>query len=309
MAEKHITVMVMSQPAARVSTYRFRRRTLVVLGILLVGLVGFSGFLALSYAQQRIRRADLRGLEERNLVLSQELAGIRASLAQYETQMDEHVRIEERLRLLANLDPIPAEARLMGVGGSEWYRAANALGLSEGEQSGLVGTSEKVDQLLRQARLQRESLGQVQDALLSDREKWARIPSIRPVDSGFLSSGFGRRVDPFTGKLAMHWGVDFCTWAGEPVYATADGNVVKAKTDGGLGKVVVIDHGNGYRTCYAHNSEIKVTRGQRVKRGDVVALVGRSGRATAPHLHYEVRLNGQALDPLGFILSPERDTD
>jgi len=308
-ADHYVTLMIISQPSAKVSTVRVRRSVLVGLGVLLVAVLGVSSVLAGIGVQQWVRRADLGALQARNDILGEELTGLQESLGRYQAQMEEHVVLEERLRLLANLDPIPAEVRLMGVGGSEEYTPSYTQGLAIGERAHLSHVTGRVEQLLRQARLERESLEQIHEALVSDRVKWAHTPSIRPVGTGYISSGFGKRIDPFTGKLSMHWGVDFCTWEGEPVYATADGRVRKAHRDGGLGRVVVIDHGNGYVTRYAHNSEIKVTQGQEVRRGDVIALVGRSGRATAPHLHYEVRLNGKPINPMSFILPSDHIVD
>lgn len=309
MAEKYVTLMIISQPTAKVSTLRFRRKTLITLAVLVVCVLGFSCFLGVSYTGQRIREADLRSLEERNQILSEELTSLQGSLAQYKSQMKENVALEEQLRLTANLEPIPPEARLMGVGGSQRYSTAHMQALTHRERTDVTRMTERVDQLVRQAGLTRESLGEVQEALAADRVKWACIPSIRPVDTGFYSSGFGRRTDPFTGRIAMHWGLDICTWKGEPVYATADGTVIKAKSDGSFGKLVVIDHGNGYITRYGHNSELKVKKGRKVRRGDVIALVGQSGRATAPHLHYEVRVNGKPVDPMSYILSGDHIVD
>ncbi|MCK4545983.1 MAG: M23 family metallopeptidase [Candidatus Eisenbacteria sp.] len=309
MADKFITLMVISQPAAGVSTFRFRRKTLVVLGIFLVAFVGFSSFLAVSFAGEKVKRANLTSLEERNRILRDELASLGESLARQCSHMQDHVAIEERLRLLANLNPIPDEVRMMGVGGVETYPASYTRVLSSSEKRDLMSVGERTDQLLRQTRLQQESLKQIEQALVAGHEEWAHVPSIRPLDSGFVSSGFGRRIDPFTGRLGMHHGVDYCTWVGEPIHATADGIVVKSMKQATFGKIVVIDHGNGYTTKYAHNQENLVDKGQRVKRGDVIATVGNSGRSTGPHIHYEIRLDGKAVNPFNYVLSGEYIVD
>jgi len=308
-AGKFVTLMIISQPAANVSTLRFKRRTLGVLGVILVGFVAFSVFLAASYASGKIDGARLARLEDRNRILNEELDDLRTSLLQQQEQLAEHVVIEEHLRLAADLEPIPKEVRMMGIGGSQGYLPDYTRVLSEGEKIRLTSVSGQVNQLLRQTHLQKESFAEIEETIAANREKWACLPSIRPVDSGYISSGFGRRPDPFTGKIAMHWGVDYCTWAGEPVHATADGIVIKSKEEISFGRIVVIDHGNGYRTCYGHNQENLVKKGQRVKRGDVIARVGNSGRSTGPHLHYEVQLDGKAVNPLNFVLSADRIVD
>jgi murein DD-endopeptidase MepM/ murein hydrolase activator NlpD len=110
------------------------------------------------------------------------------------------------------------------------------------------------------------------------------------------------RPDPFTGRSTMHRGLDMSAWTGTPVYATADGRVRKAGRGGYLGLIVEIDHGNGIVTRYGHNSRLLVKAGQRVRRGDVIAEVGSTGRSTSPHCHYEVHVDGRHLNPLRYIL-------
>jgi murein DD-endopeptidase MepM/ murein hydrolase activator NlpD len=117
-----------------------------------------------------------------------------------------------------------------------------------------------------------------------------------------LSSSYGRRRDPFTGKSRFHHGIDYSVPLGTPVRATAAGVVASMKNEAGLGKVVKIDHGNGVVTVYAHLSAWTVKSGQRVERGDVIARSGNTGRSTAPHLHYEVRVSGRHVNPVPYVL-------
>jgi murein DD-endopeptidase MepM/ murein hydrolase activator NlpD len=130
----------------------------------------------------------------------------------------------------------------------------------------------------------------------------ASVPLRRPVaGEPDVSSGFGMRVDPFIRALAMHTGMDFRAETGDPARATADGTVTIAAWQGGYGKMVEVDHGNGLATRYAHLSEIVVKVGQRVRAGQIVGKVGSTGRSTGPHLHYETRVNGEAVDPQKFL--------
>jgi len=133
----------------------------------------------------------------------------------------------------------------------------------------------------------------------------AATPSIWPTH-GWLSSSMGNRADPFTGKKDFHPGLDISADKGNPVYATADGKVMNASAAGNYGNLVVIDHGYGIETRYGHLSAFKVKVGQAVKRGDLLGLVGSTGRATSSHLHYEVRANGRILNPLQLLLNPRR---
>lgn len=132
----------------------------------------------------------------------------------------------------------------------------------------------------------------------------AATPSIWPLldnGAGWISSSFGSRRDPFTGKQAFHSGIDIGIWTGTPVVATADGFVSFSGQKSGYGYVVDLDHGYGFQTTYAHNDRLVVHNGQRVKRGDIIAYSGNTGRSTAPHLHYEVKVNGVPHNPLKYI--------
>ncbi len=132
----------------------------------------------------------------------------------------------------------------------------------------------------------------------------AATPMGWPLDdggNGYISSNFGFRKDPVTNKQAFHDGIDIGVWYGTPVIATADGKVTYADWKGGYGRIVIIEHGYGYQTYYAHNNKLAVKAGQKVKRGDVVAYSGNSGKSTGPHLHYEVRVNGVPKNPRDFI--------
>jgi murein DD-endopeptidase MepM/ murein hydrolase activator NlpD len=127
------------------------------------------------------------------------------------------------------------------------------------------------------------------------------VPGGRPVESGYISSLYGQRTDPFDGNQASHHGIDFAGAVGTRVLAVADGIVSQTGLDGGYGRLVEITHGNGYVTRYAHNAKVLVKPGQTVKRGDAIALMGSSGRSTGTHVHFEVLRNGRAMNPLSFV--------
>ena len=132
------------------------------------------------------------------------------------------------------------------------------------------------------------------------------VPALKPVKSFALTSGFGVRYDPFSGGVAMHSGVDMAGPVGEPIYATADGVVEKAGWGGGYGNMIDLGHGRGIETRYGHLSKILVTEGQKVKRGDLIGRMGSTGRSTGSHLHYEVRIDGRAVNPVPFLQSAEQ---
>jgi len=164
--------------------------------------------------------------------------------------------------------------------------------------SGVVGTLDVLDEQLADRGRQ---LGVIEDFLLNRKLADEVHPEGRPVTSGYISSRFGNRNDPFTGRRAFHKGIDFAGREGADVVAVASGIVIWSGQRYGFGELVEVNHGSGYVTRYAHNSDNLVTVGDTVKRGQVIARLGDTGRATGPNLHFEVQHNGRVVDPLTYI--------
>jgi murein DD-endopeptidase MepM/ murein hydrolase activator NlpD len=156
-----------------------------------------------------------------------------------------------------------------------------------------------IDELDRRS----DRYGALEALLLQQSLKKNTLPSSSPVSVAYNSSSFGWRVDPFTGQMAFHEGLDFMAEVGTPIYAAASGIVVSAERQPDYGNIVKIDHGDGVETRYAHTSRILVKPGQRVEKGQLIAEIGSTGRSTGAHLHFEVRLNGVALDPRRYLKS------
>jgi murein DD-endopeptidase MepM/ murein hydrolase activator NlpD len=169
------------------------------------------------------------------------------------------------------------------------------------EQEVITSIKDGIDWLSKEATIQEQSLQELSLAAEQKSSRWSATPSIWPV-KGWVTSGFGPRVSPFTEKPAWHDGLDIGAAANAPVQAPAQGRVTAVGFDPKLGNVVKVDHGFGIETLYGHLAKALVKEGQRVKRGEVVGLVGSSGLATGPHLHYMVKVHGQALDPVKYIL-------
>ncbi len=201
-------------------------------------------------------------------------------------------------RAIFEADTIPASQKEGGYGGVNRYKSFEKF-----EHANLfIKTFTLFDQLNWQVYLQSKSFDEVID-LARNKEKMTHcIPAIQPVSLTTISAHFGFRSDPFTHHLKMHYGIDFSGSIGTPVHATGEGVVVSAEFSfTGYGKEVVIDHGFGYKTRYAHLSKIEVQAGDKIIRGQVIGLLGNSGRSTGPHLHYEVMLRNSAIDPLNYF--------
>ncbi len=157
-----------------------------------------------------------------------------------------------------------------------------------------------VEELKKQIRVTMESVGEIKDYLSQQRDVYLATPKGWPVD-GHITSPFGERIHPQTGKAEYHTGVDIAAEPGRPVRATADGIVSFAGWSGGNGNLVVLEHGNGYSTFYAHNRLVAVKVGQKIRRGEVISYIGSTGNSTGPHCHYEVWHDGKAVDPDTYL--------
>jgi murein DD-endopeptidase MepM/ murein hydrolase activator NlpD len=163
---------------------------------------------------------------------------------------------------------------------------------------------QQLDQLTRRVEQKSEQLGVLNSLMIADSAKKKMVPTLVPVDGGWYSSNFGWRIDPFSGARAFHEGMDFMADVGTPAHAAAGGVVVYADWHPQYGNMIEIDHGNGLITRYAHLSRRQVKVGDVVMSGEQIGLVGSTGRATGPHLHFEVRQNGSALDPTRYLRLP-----
>ena len=217
--------------------------------------------------------------------------------------------LEERddnvYRIIFEAEPIPSTIRQAGIGGINRYKELIDGNLERADL--IVDNYAKIDELKRKLYIQTKSYDELLDMANNKEELVATIPAIQPVSNKDLkrvASGYGNRIDPFLKVKRMHYGLDFSVKKGTPIYATADGRVVIIKSSfGGLGKYIYLDHGNGYRTVYGHLNKFNVRKGQKVKRGELIAYSGNSGRSTAPHLHYEVHKNGKKLNPVNFFFN------
>ncbi len=208
-------------------------------------------------------------------------------------------------RVVLGAEPIDKSVRDAGVGGADRY--ADIKEKSIVQKDLILELHEKVDMLRRKLYIESKSQDEVVSLAENKEKQLAAVPAIQPVANKqliALASGFGLRVHPIYKVKKMHTGIDFAASIGTPIYATADGKVVEVSVRfSGYGKMVEIDHGFGYRTRYAHMHGFAVRQGQNVKRGDLIGYVGNTGLSTAPHLHYEVMLNGSHINPVHYFFN------
>lgn len=286
MGLKHHTVIIVPHSRARFRKFRITSRQVGLTLASAAVLVFASAFTTWSYFTVKIDESELTALSAENEELRQVNQSFENSIRKLERQL---VDFEDRTRQLAI------------VAGLDGLTVSQETGVGGAELPGVVAPPETLDELQTRAGELGDELEMVTDQLDERFRLISSTPAIAPV-KGVLTSGFGWRRDPYSGQRALHQAIDISTAPGKPVLAAADGIVVEAERNGRLGKAVYLSHGYGFTTRYGHLSRFNVSPGQRVKRGDIIGYVGNTGRATGYHLHYEVRVDGSPINPLGHIL-------
>ncbi len=282
-----------------VKNFQIHRALVLAVLCMVVALLATSITLAFKYSGHMKDARLLAELQHENSALTARVEVFQQEVDELNRRMEANFELQNRARLLAGLDPIDRDVWQVGVGGPEPSYDRTDASVSERIMTSL---EENLERMVRQSELQLDSYDEIVTIL--DKEKKLRdcTPSIRPVTGGYLSSRFGRRMDPFTGRIAHHTGVDYRARTGTPVMSTADGVVTMAKKNGSFGLMIEVNHGFGFKTRYAHLSKMLVKRGTRVKRGEIIGLVGSTGRSTGSHLHYEVVFRKTHRNPLSYII-------
>jgi murein DD-endopeptidase MepM/ murein hydrolase activator NlpD len=234
--------------------------------------------------------------------LRTELASLNSELVEVEMQLiDLRNRDDRFYRAILSLEPYPNSIRTAGTGGAVRDQHLRSL-----RDPGMVqDVSKRIDKITNKVKIQSTSLGDVYEQAVDNKKFLACKPSINPLSPGdpyWLTSTYGYRNDPFTGKRTAHQGIDLAGPEGLAIHCTGEGTVIYAQMNRhGYGKEVLVDHGYGYTSRYAHLRDINVKRGQKLKRGEVLGTLGNTGKSTGPHLHYEIRKDNRAVNPFYFF--------
>ncbi len=298
MWKEKLTVMIVPRSNGEIHQYSVPVRLLWTLGIFGIFFVLMNIFLLADYFDERVDRARLSRLIQENEVLAEQFAGMKESIDLLQNDYGLLVAKEEALREVFDLPEIDPESRMLGVGGPEDPIIESG---TEATVAAMTVTTD-VDALLRLSKFERDRYQEVYELLKDKRDLLDHTPSIMPT-IGYYSSGFGYRNDPFTGQRHFHPGLDIAGKRGSPVYAAADGRVASVRINGGLGKMITVDHGFGFKTRYGHLDKYRVIVGQRINRGDIIGEMGNTGYSTGPHLHYEVLKNGKHTNPYKYIIN------
>jgi len=315
-----LSITIIPSPDKKIKNFSIRRVFPVTISLLIIVTVTmlsylynnyYTGFLELTNTAEELKivRAENERLRTELYVLAQEteeLMGYLNELQEYKEEIKgmigmvetkeeetESVALELHTSISSN-QVLPARLPI-GGGDMQFYHPSWQV---------IDRAKENIDLIKRELPDRREEFSNLESSVKEYNALMAATPSIWPLaDKGdsYISSNFGWRKDPFTGRQALHEGLDIGTWYNTPVLATADGVVTFAGNKGGYGVMVIVEHGYGYETRYAHLNKVKVKKGQKVSRGDAIALSGNSGRSSGPHLHYEVRINNIPQNPRNYI--------
>jgi murein DD-endopeptidase MepM/ murein hydrolase activator NlpD len=289
LSAKKYTFLIIPEGSHQVRRFNMKRSVLNVwisfVAIVFVGLTAMT----VDYVVSELDQAELDRLQVENQQQRNELQRLVAGLEDMQKEMRLMAQTDAKVRIMADLSK-PKTDTMAGIGGPPEID----------EDDSFAQLQTRIDQMRRDIDLRRESQEEIQGFLNDQRSMVGAEPDGWPV-KGWLTSSFGMRKSPFTGKRKMHEGYDIAARTGTPIFATADGVVSKSETVPGYGKLVVIEHGYGYRTYYGHNSKNLVRAGQRIVRGQKIALVGNTGRSTGSHIHYEIRRNGVPVNPKKFL--------
>ncbi len=270
-------------------------------------LLFFSAALVLAWAGRDYRIIkkqipQLTRFQKENKLQKEQLVILTQKIDQISTKLVELKNFDQKLKTMVNLESNADNNQFFGIGGSDTALMDPDYTIEEAHQKLVRLMHKSLDDLDREITVQTVEKAELVDFFANQKSMLAHTPSLWPT-KGWISSRFGQRISPFTNEREFHKGLDISTSKLSPILAPADGVVSSVRWDHGYGKILTINHDYGLKTRYAHLEESLVKKGQYVKRGQKIALVGNTGRTTGPHLHYEVHLKGAPVNPLRYILN------
>ena len=297
MAKEESTIIFVSKDKSYIKEYKISRGKFLFFTsiFLIVFLVG--GNYVLEWLLEFRYDSKVEFLEKNNQFLKNQLSEMGVKINSINEQLASIENSDDEIRMIIGVPELGDDVRDVGIGGTNFeYKFADQI-VNPDVADDLNVQMMKIDKLDRETKLEIQSFGSLINTYYAKEDSLRHMPALHPVVEGRITSDFGMRLHPILNKYSKHPGVDFAAKLGAPIYATADGIVKLAKYNGGYGNCVFIDHLYGFETRYGHMQKILVRRGQHVKRGDKIGLVGKTGLATAPHLHFEVHFKGKEVNP------------
>jgi len=299
--QEHYTFVFVPGPHARIRTLHIAKSTIRSVLLSLIAVLILSVYFIHSYNDVKVKERELQSLREELMNQKAQVQNYALNLIDYKRQMFLIRELDTKLRQSLGIGPRDKAQQLLGIGGPDELGLQNLAAFGEKKQEeALREMHQELSQLKEAASKQETSMQILIEHFEDQRSIYASTPSVWPV-RGWVTSPFGGRISPLTGKMQFHEGIDIAAQIGTPIIAPADGMVIKAGFEAGFGNMVELSHGYGIKTIFGHNSQLNVQPGQHVKRGDVIAYVGDSGSSTGPHLHYQVKLNNLSVNPNRYL--------
>ena len=303
MPQKKHNFIFQAESDRRVKQWHFSlERLLVRIGVLAI--IASAGFyFSADWLTNVLYKTKLTEIQHNYSNLSSTVINLQSRVENLNSQMSLIEEKDKAVRSYADLPEIDENIRELGVGGVRVTENTKIDNLLPDFTSTITSLEMDIDALTRKVKLELSSYEDIYDKVQENSDRIKNIPTIRPVNGGYLNAGFGYRIDPFDRVNRFHYGQDISVNNGTPIYAPADGTIKVARYMGGFGKSIKIDHGYGYTTFYAHLSKFNIKSNQKIKRGDIIGYSGNTGRSTGPHLHYEVHYYGKPQNPLDYFFS------
>ena len=298
---KYITILLLPNDSTNVKQFRIPRFFLYMFLFFIPFIAAYIFWVIGDYKDVKAKVPEIASLQKQNEQQKVQLTYLGQRIERINQKMGELNEFDRKLKIMTNLEESAGQGPFIGVGGSEPMMLASNSYVNEPVKDMVRSMHQSLDVLNEDIITGDQVKHKLFQYLEDQKVLLSSTPSIWPT-KGWLSSRFGYRISPFTQRKEMHKGLDISTRLNTPIVAPADGIIIKTGWNGSFGKMISIRHGNGYITKYAHLNKILVKKGQAVKRGDKLGLVGQTGRSTGPHLHYEVHLKGVPVNPLRYIV-------
>ena len=298
-------IIIQKESKTGVRQWHFDRIQALTFACIVLIVIGVSLFFVSDQLSHYLYEKRLQEFRTNYANVSKNLDSLKSKLSYLDFQINKIEEKDNAIRTYAGMPIIDKDIRKLGVGGhlADVNFSDNLAPIINKELSILEMDVEK---LSREVNLELTSYTSIYNKVQEDINRISKIPSIRPVEGGYLNSTFGYRNDPIDHVRRFHQGQDITVKSGTPVLSPADGVVKRAYYAGGFGNHIKLEHGSGYTTLFAHLSKINVKHGQIVKRGEIIGFTGNTGRSTAPHLHYEIHHNGKPQNPLDYFFSESK---
>lgn len=295
-------ILVVTGKKNRVKEFNLSRKRLFwsVGTVFAVLLAIFS--MAVFLTTQVLYYSQLEKLQGNNDELVSVLDEFSQNIVDLDAEMSSLHEKDKALRAYMDLPLVDSDIQKVGIGGARSTKMASMDLLVPEHSAQPSALNFDVNKLKREIELEKISLQEISEQINRNADFFKHVPSIRPVQTGYVSSSYGYRADPFTKRRKFHKGIDIVTRKGTPIYATGDGVIKYARYFGGFGKSLKINHGYGYSSIYAHLSKYFVKSGEKVTRGQIIGEVGNTGRSSGAHLHYEVRVKNKPTNPFDYFM-------